>query len=254
MSNGTEIATVNRQVAIAAGSRGLELRNLDELWRFATIAAKSGLAPRDLNTTEKVFIALQWGAEIGVSPMQALKNIAVINGRACMWGELLTAIVRRSPLCKGIKSRYEGQGESRVCIVVGRRQTGDEIEESEGRFGYADAKRASLIGKDTYKSYPDRMYLARARAFVLKDLFADLLCGLDVAEEAQDIDPERAVEANIVSGDDAPGDELDAVAETLPPAEDELQGPSVLEEPNYAEGEASPEELRKLAEKDGVLF
>lgn len=257
MTKSTELAAVQKTPpAIAAGDRGLTLADLDTMWRFAGIACKSGMAPKQLDTTEKVFIALQWGAEVGVSPMQSLKNIAVINGRACMWGELLVAIVRRSNVCKSLTHRYEGEGESRVCIVTGERWGREAVETCEGRFGYADAKRAALVGKDTYRQYPDRMYLNRARAFVLKDLFADLLCGLDVAEEAQDIAPERVIEAQIVSGDSAPQNELNALADTMGPAREEIEGPSVLDV-DYDAGEASPEELEAMTKgthPDGELF
>lgn len=170
------------------------------------------MGPKSLNSPEKVLIALQTGAEVGLTPMQSIKNIAVINGVGAMWGDALVALVRRSPICKSISEpKYEGSGETRVCIIRAVRNNGDT---SEGRFGYADAKRAALIGKDTYKSYPDRMYLHRARGYVIHDLFPDLIMGLDMAEEVLDrVTTEQS--PTIVSGDDAPLNSLDDAAELL---------------------------------------
>lgn len=262
MSNGTSLATVEgKPVAIQAAGRGLVLSDLDTMWRFATIASKSGLAPKDLNTTEKVFVALQWGAELGVGPMQSLKNIAVINGRACMWGALLVALVRRSPLCVELTHRYEGDGESRVCIATGKRSNGNT---SEGRFGYKDAKRAELLSKDTYKKYPDRMYLNRARGFVLNDLFTDLLYGMEMREEVEDLEHATIISPTIESGDDAPEDELEAIVDAMEQdsakdatPNEELNGPSAFESPVYGhadDGSLTPEQQKLAAAQIEIPF
>jgi hypothetical protein len=204
---------------IEGGNHGLNvMANMDTAWRFAAAVVKAKMAPRSLDSTEKVFIALQMGAEVGLSPMQSLKNIAVINGSPAMWGDAVVALVRRSPVCKSITHKFEGQGESRVCIVTGVRDNGDI---SEGRFGYADAKRAGLLSKDTYKAYPDRMFLHRAFGYVAHDLFADLLSGLDIAEEVQDVSYSEG-EQKIESGDDAPLNSLDDAAELLGHDDDKI--------------------------------
>lgn len=186
------------------------------MWRFAGAVIKAGVAPRTLESTEKVFIALQAGAEVGLSPMQSLKNICIINKTPCIWGDALVALVRNSGKCVSIEERVEGEGEKMVATCEARRTNGvGVIESCSRRFSYQDAKRAALLGKDTYKSYPQRMLAMRARAWCLRDLFADVLAGLGVAEEMQDF-PDRPV---ITSGDDAPLNSLDAAAELLTDAE-----------------------------------
>jgi len=65
----------------------------------------------------------------------------------------------------------------------------------ERRFSIDDAKRASLWGKSgPWSQYPKRMLQMRARWWVLKDLYSDVLKGLKPAEEAMDyidITPEK---------------------------------------------------------------
>jgi hypothetical protein len=191
----------------------LVLASIDDHWRYAQMVVSSGLAPKSFSRPEQVLIAVQMGAEIGLTPMQSLANIAVINGRAALWGDALIALVRRSSLCKSLgQPRYEGQGESRVCIVKAVRSNGDT---AEGRFGYADAKRAGLLTRDTYKSYADRMYWRRAVGHVVHELFPDLLMGLAVAEDIQDVAYGELIEPELQSGDDAPLNSLDDAAELI---------------------------------------
>jgi hypothetical protein len=53
-----------------------------EAVQFANMIAKSTLVPQEYRgKPENIFLALQLGAEIGLSPLQAVQNIAVINGR-----------------------------------------------------------------------------------------------------------------------------------------------------------------------------
>ena len=55
-------------------------------------------------------------------------------------------------------------------------------------FSIEDAKRAGLLGKSgPWQQYTARMLTLRARAFALRDKFADVLKGLSMAEEALDI-------------------------------------------------------------------
>ncbi len=54
-----------------------------------------------------VLVAMQWGAEIGLAPMQALQNIAVINGKPSVYGDAAMALVQASPHCEDI---YEADG------------------------------------------------------------------------------------------------------------------------------------------------
>lgn len=228
-------------MALSMGSNGLVLRNFPDAWAFAQCVHRSGMAPKSLAKPEQILIALQMGAELGIPPMQALANIAVVNGRPTIWGDLLVALVRRRPECEYIKENWEGIGESRKCVCRAKRKGQPEIVRE---FGYAQAKSAGLISRETYRQYPDRMYQCRARSWAIRDLFADLLAGVTSTEEAQDefID----AQPSLTSGDDAPLASLDDAANLIEQDDtdatpDELRGPSVtgptaeeMADPEYA--------------------
>jgi len=187
----TELAvqngSTNRIVPVTGGQRGLQLTNLDEMWRFATAVAKSGLAPKGIETPEAIFVALQMGAELGLSPMASLQNIAVINGRPAVWGDAMLGICKASGVFDeaAFEERIVGDGDSRKAVCTVRRLPAGKPIVRE--FTASQAKKAGLLGKTgPWTTYPERMLQMRARSLALRDGFADLLRGFKAVEEVQD--------------------------------------------------------------------
>ena len=160
----------------------LSPRNFEEAWRMAEILANSDMVPKDFKgKPENCLIAMQWGSEVGLKAMQALQNIAVINGRPSMWGDAVIALARNSPMCEYINE--EDDGKVAICRVKRRGEA-----EQFRTFSAEDAKLAGLAGKaGPWTQYPKRMRQLRARAFAIRDVFPDVLRGLAVAEEAMDL-------------------------------------------------------------------
>lgn len=163
-------------------------QSLEQLDYVAKLIARSDLAPKDYRgKPDNVAVAIAMGLELGVSPMQAIQGIAVINGRPCVWGDLMLALCRSHHSCEWISERveYAPDGSVVAAICQAKRKGG---EAQERRFSVDDARRAGLLGKEgPWKSYPARMLAMRARAFCLRDLFADALRGLQSAEEQADV-------------------------------------------------------------------
>lgn len=171
------------QMTTGSPSKGFSLapQSLDEAMRFADILSKSSIVPKDFaNNPGNILVAIQWGMELGLQPMQAMQSIAVINGRPALWGDAVIALVRSSPLCEYV---YEADdGEVATCSVK-RRGEAEQVR----TFSMAEAKSAGLTGKQgPWSQYPKRMRQMRARAFALRDVFPDVLRGMPVAEEVQD--------------------------------------------------------------------
>lgn len=164
----------------------LSPRNFDEAWRMADILAKSELVPKDFRgKPENCLVAIQWGNEIGLGALQAIQNIAVINGRPALWGDAVIALVRASPMCEWVIESDDGK--AATCRVKRRGEP-----EQQRTFSMDDARAAGLIGKQgPWTQYPKRMRQMRARGFALRDVFPDVLRGLPVAEEIMDPPAER---------------------------------------------------------------
>lgn len=175
---------------IQFGAQGVQLSSIEDAFRFAKAICESGFAPKGMEKPESILVAIQLGAELGLTPMAALQNTAVINGRPAIYGDAALALVRSSGLLVSYKEEIVGEGGSdsfgfRVTAV----RNGDQM--TVETFTVGDAKRAKLWGKaGPWTDYPQRMLRFRARGYALRDLFGDVLKGLRTVEEARDIPSE----------------------------------------------------------------
>ena len=196
------VATINQSpqtAAVVAQPRqqlDLSPQTFEQALVFCDYLADSDLVPKDFKgKPANCLIAMQWGAELGLKPLQALQNLAIINGRPALWGDAVIALVRSSPLCESITESDDGK--TAVCRVK-RRGEPEEVRQ----FSMDDAKTAGLLGKaGPWTQYPKRMRQMRARAFALRDVFPDVLRGMPIAEEIMDIQPGASVtdQATIVA-------------------------------------------------------
>lgn len=157
-------------------------RNIDEALKFADMLSKSSLVPKEFTGNPgNILVAVQWGMELGLQPMQAMQNIAVINGRPSLWGDAVIGIVKASPLCEYV---VEETTDTQATCKVKRRGEPEQVRV----FTRDDAQKAGLLGKQgPWTQYPKRMMQMRARSWALRDVFPDVLRGMPIAEELMDI-------------------------------------------------------------------
>ena len=188
---------------VAAGERGLVLHDLDSMQRFATMVLASDLAPSQYRKGSQaqqvanVCVALQYGLELGLSPMQSLQGVAVINGKPTVYGDALLGLCYASGLVEEFEVEVQGTGDARGAVCTVKRQG---VENKIVRaFTIGDAKKAKLWGRSgPWPQYPERMLEHRARGFALRDAFADKLRGVITAEEARDYPTEEPREVEVV--------------------------------------------------------
>lgn len=162
-------------------SFSLTPKNLDEAMQYAKIICESDFCPKEhKGKPGNVLIAVQYGAELGLSPMQALQNVAIISGKPSVWGDALLALSMSHPSFEDIiETVKDGVATCRVKIK-GR-------EDVVKTFSVDDAKKAGLLGKPgPWTNYQSRMLQMRARGFALRDAFPDALKGLMAREEVED--------------------------------------------------------------------
>ncbi len=177
-----------RPVLAAGGSmNAIVPQDIEQAFRLATIMHASQMFK--FKSAEQILIAVMHGMEIGLPPMQAATQIAVINGKPSVFGDAALALVSSSGLLEDIEEVFEGDGDSMVAVcTVKRRYRPSPIV---SRFSVVDAKKAKLWGKSgPWTDYPKRMLQMRARGFALRDAFPDVLGGVGISEEVHDYDSE----------------------------------------------------------------
>lgn len=196
----------NQHLPILANGRGLALRSMEDMWRFACAVRDSGLAPKSFVKPEQILIAIQSGAELGMPPMRSLQSFCVVHGNARLWGDAPLALVRQSGQLEYIKEWIEGdigkdlsKTPDEVKAICVTKRKGDP-EEKRTEFSVWDARRAGLWNKKTkqgyasvWMNYPQRMLPMRARALNLRDNFPDCFSGATIAEEYEGVEiPDQA--------------------------------------------------------------
>ena len=158
--------------------------NMTEALDYAKMMASSSMVPANFKyIPADVLVAVQWGYEVGLPPMSALQNIAVINGKPSIYGDAALALITSHKQYGGHKEWLEG--DTAYCVI--KRKVGDEVVETKQSFSEKDAKLARLWGKQgPWSQYPERMLQMRARGFAMRDSFPDALKGVITVEEAQD--------------------------------------------------------------------
>lgn len=188
----------------------IEPSNMTELISMSKMYAESELVPKDFQKKpQNIIIAVQMGRSVGLSTMQSILSIAVINGRPTIWGDAIPAllyyhqaldpsfgnggILERSP--DEAWAKQEGE-----CQIMRKGWTTPLVR----RFTYAEAEKAGLIkrsqggegsrGVGPWITYPGRMLQMRARSWAARDACPDIMKGLIGREEAEDIRDARTGE------------------------------------------------------------
>lgn len=192
-TNGSSLAKRQTDVGFT-----LQPANLQEALKICEYLSKSSLVPKQYQgRPADILVCINWGMEVGLKPLQALSNIAVINGTPSMWGSAPLALVRQSPDFEFILEDNEAFAYARdkvagwehlkkvdpdstsICVVK-RKGEPPVVRE----FSAEDVKRAGL--GNVHKTYPKDMRKYRARSRALEAAFGDVLKGVRQAELEQE--------------------------------------------------------------------
>jgi hypothetical protein len=192
--------------AVAQLPRGVAITSLQELIWFGEMVERSRLAPVGMNAAG-VSVCVQYGMELGISPLQSIMGMQVVKGKVGLSGDLAKALVIQSPECESFEEWLEDEKGNRVksmplnphiefAAVCETKRRGRP--KTQTRVTLADAQRAGLWPDKNpdkpWNKYPQRMLRYRAMGFELRDNFGDVLRGLKTVEELNDypaVDPIR---------------------------------------------------------------
>ena len=162
----------------------LSPQTFEQALTFAQYLADSDMVPKQYRgKAGDCLIAMQWGFEIGLKPLQALQSIAPINGKPNLYGDAGKALLLDAGCLieEDDIETIKANGMARCKITRPGRPPVTRT------FSIENAQKAGLWNKDgPWRQYPERQMAWRAFWFAARDAAADLLRGMGGAEEAMD--------------------------------------------------------------------
>lgn len=161
---------------------GLDLDVFEKAEAIAGKLARSSLLPTAVRgKPADLAVILVTGQELGLSPMQALRGLHVVEGRPVLAAELLVGLVKKHPAC-----RYFRLVESTDARAVYETHRGGEPEPTRMEWTIKQAQQAGLGGRHNWKAHPAAMLRARASAALARAVYPDVAMGIYDTDEALD--------------------------------------------------------------------
>lgn len=166
----------------------LEPRSLGEAFTLAGMIAATGIC--GVSTPQDALVRILTGRSLGLSAMQSLRGIYVVEGRPGLDASLMQAICQHSPLCEYFD--FVSGDEAQATYKTKR------VGREERRFTYTieDAKRQGLLDKgstdekkanNNWNRMPKQMLRARAKSELARLEYPDLMFGMYSREELVDV-------------------------------------------------------------------
>jgi hypothetical protein len=136
----------------------------------ARMLLKSNLLPQAIKTPEAALFIILTGKDLGLSPVQSLRSIHVIQGKIEVAADAQLGLFHRS----GGKSHWKALTNEQAILELHAPWLTEPHVES---FTLEDAKRAKL-GGDNWQKYPKAMLRSRAITAGLKSIGFDPTAGI----------------------------------------------------------------------------
>lgn len=171
-------APFSEGTALARGD-GFAIESFAQAREFAAYLSKSGLIPDHLRGKEHdVFYTVVAGAELGISPLVAIREIYLVNGKPSCSSLLKLALVMRS----GLMEKWEelkSTDQEAAFLTRRKGRTKDRVM----KFTIQDAERADLLKNPTWKKYPALMLRRRAMSFLLDEEYPEIVKGMGSTDD-----------------------------------------------------------------------
>lgn len=172
--------------ALVIAERGAFIpQTLKDAEAMATRLAESSLVPEHFQgKPANCFWAMALGADVGLSPTQALQSIYVIKGKPSLYADAMHAIVLAHPSCV----RFDCVKSTAAVAkfeTVRRQPNGKPGAVREKTVTIEDAHTAGWTRNEKYKLEPARMLEARCKSWLAKLVYPDVLKGLHCREELE---------------------------------------------------------------------
>lgn len=187
---------------VMAKPSGGFIESFRESYKLASVFAKSSLVPQQYQgKTEDCAIAVDMAERMGVTPLMVMQNLYVVKGKPSWSGQACMSFIKAK--YGDAEPVYTGQRgtDTRGCFVRVTKPDGEVIEGAEVTIGMAKAEgwysKKDKYGKETSKwqTMPELMLAYRAAAFFARVYCPEILMGVQVEGEVEDMErpqPQKA--------------------------------------------------------------
>lgn len=177
-----QVITRSRAPQADAGTLGaLTLKSKwEELKEQSVLAFESGLLPRSVDSRQKAVTLALLGKELGLTPMQALCGIYVVNGMAALRGSLMLRLIYERIPGAELTVLTPPEKADVECVVEMRRPQG---KAHIFRFSTDDARKAGFMNKPIWQQHTSTMLRWAAIRTGARIVFADAIAGCYMEDE-----------------------------------------------------------------------
>lgn len=156
--------------------------NLTEATEMSKMLAQSSLIPTSLKgKPSDVMVILMHGRELGLSPMQSLAEVYVVEGKPSSSAKLKVGLCLQHPdVCEYF--RLVESSDKRAIYETKRRGS---PEPTRLTWTIEQAAKAGLLSKANWKNYPEAMLRARCQSALADAVYPELVKGLAIQDELE---------------------------------------------------------------------
>lgn len=188
--NGTALSRIGTVTPQTAASMAVDWPKELE---GAKLLLSSGLLPPSIKTAQQALYVILTGRDLGLSPVQSLRSINVIQGKIEVAADMQLALFKRH----GGRAQFTALTDAEAVLTL-HHANGDAHTET---FTMADAQRAGLNG-DNWRKYPRAMLRSRVITAGLKSVGFDVLAGAYAEGEIGGPEPAITSDSEPVSPQD----------------------------------------------------
>lgn len=174
---------------------------LQDQMAFAKAVCQSDIIPTVYRgKPANILVAVGYGAPLGLTPMQSLQDISVINGKPTASASFIASHVRMA----GHKLRIN-KDEKALSVTATIVRSDDPDYPISVTRDKAWAQQMGLLNKDNYRKQPLTMLTWRAITAVAREACPEILYGVQYSpDELHDLDTNNDVRAEVVDDEQQP--------------------------------------------------
>jgi hypothetical protein len=165
----------------ASAARVFEPGSFAEAMQIARALVESRLMSGSIKSPEAAFVIIATGRELGLSMMQSLRGIHIIEGKPTLSADAMAGLCKsRRDVCTDFR-----MVESSDRVATYETHRAGEPSPTRMSFSWEDAQRAGATNKDNWRKYPAAMLRARCITALARAVYPDLLMGIYDPEEME---------------------------------------------------------------------